>query len=61
MNRPPDQPDRRKKNLRDTSMWERDLNGYAVCPWCAAMVYSPRTDFHQETCGAAQPERRERS
>lgn len=39
-------------------MWERDLNGYAICPWCAAMVYAPRADFHQQNCGAAQPERR---
>ena len=58
MNLPPDQPDRRKLNLRDTSMWERDLHGYAVCPWCAAMVYSPRADLHQENCSAAPPERR---
>lgn len=39
-------------------MWDRDLNGYAICPWCAAMVYAPRADFHQQNCGAAQPERR---
>ena len=55
-NRP--QEERRTRNLRDTMLWERDLNGYAVCPWCAAMIYSDRADFHQEKCAAAQPERR---
>lgn len=58
MNRPDGGPDRRKTNLRDTDFWERDLNGYAVCPWCAAMIYSARAAFHQEKCPAAQPERR---
>lgn len=51
-------PDRRTRDLRDTALWERDLNGYAVCPWCAAMVYSPRSDIHRDRCVAAQPERR---
>lgn len=40
-------------------MWERDLNGYAVCPWCAAMVYAPRAELHLAGCTAGQPERRE--
>ena len=57
---PPDRPERRTRDLRDTALWERDLNGYAVCPWCAAMVYSPRADLHQDRCAAAQPERRGR-
>jgi len=51
-------PDRRRTNFRDTAFWERDVNGYAVCPWCAAMVYSPRAAFHQEKCSAAPRERR---
>ena len=51
-------PERRRHNLRDTNLWERDLNGYAVCPWCAAMIYSARADLHQDKCSAAQPERR---
>lgn len=35
------------------------MNGYAICPWCAAMVYAPRADVHQQSCGGAPPERRE--
>lgn len=58
MSAPTDRPERRKHNLRDTTLWERDLNGYAVCPWCAAMIYSIRADLHQDNCPAAQPERR---
>jgi hypothetical protein len=54
----PEQPERRRRNLYDTGLWERDLNGYAVCPWCAAMIYSERADFHQEKCAAAPPDRR---
>lgn len=53
-----DRPERRQRNLFDTRLWERDLNGYAVCPWCAAMIYSDRTDFHQEKCPAAPLDRR---
>ena len=51
-------PERRKLNLRDTSLWDRDLNGYAVCPWCAAMVYSDRADLHLANCAAGPPARR---
>ena len=51
-------PDRRRKDLRDTQLWDTDLNGYAICPWCAAMVYAPRAGYHQDKCGAAPPERR---
>lgn len=58
MSEPVDQPDRRQRNLRDTSLWEEDLHGYKVCPWCAAMIYAPRADFHQKKCPAAPPERR---
>jgi len=58
MSLPPGQPERRTRDLRDTALWERDLNGYAVCPWCAAMVYSPRADLHRDRCAAGQPERR---
>jgi len=53
-----ERPERRRHDLRDTSLWERDLNGYAVCPWCAAMIYAIRADLHQDKCSAAQPERR---
>ncbi|MGD2046327.1 MAG: hypothetical protein PVJ80_17235 [Gemmatimonadota bacterium] len=60
MNRPYRGPDRRTIDLRDTDFWDRDLNGYAVCPWCAAMIYSDRAAFHQDNCPAAQPERRGR-
>ena len=58
MSSPRDVTERRGRNLRDTRLWDRDLNGYAICPWCAAMIYAERTDLHQEKCGAAQPERR---
>ena len=34
------------------------MNGYAICPWCAALIYSDRADFHQQKCAAAQIERR---
>jgi len=57
MSLPPDLTERRKRNLRDTQLWDRDLNGYAICPWCAAMIYSDRTDLHQQKCGAARLER----
>jgi len=40
MSRPPDLTERRKQNRRDTQLWDRDLNGYAICPWCAALIYS---------------------
>lgn len=56
--RPPDAPERRRRNLRDTQLWDRDMNGYAICPWCGAMIYDKLTDLHLEGCGAAQPERR---
>jgi len=58
MQGPSEVPERRQRNLRDTQLWERDLNGYAICPWCAAMIYADRADFHQERCAAASPERR---
>ena len=58
MSLPPDLTERRKQNRRDTQLWDRDVNGYAICPWCAALIYSDRADFHQEKCGAAQIERR---
>lgn len=60
LNPPHSGPDRRTINLRNTDFWERDLNGYAVCPWCAAMIYSDRAAFHQDNCPAAQAERRGR-
>ncbi len=58
MSRFPDETERRKLNLRDTRLWDCDVNGYAICPWCGAMIFERLTDLHRDTCGAAPPERR---
>ncbi len=58
MSSPRDVTERRGRNLRDTRLWDRDLHGYAICPWCGAMIYEKLTDLHQGKCGGAQPERR---
>ena len=39
-------------NWRDTDKWTRDVNGYAVCPCCGAMIHGQVVDLHAERCYA---------
>jgi hypothetical protein len=30
--------------------WPRDVNGYAICPNCGAMIHERYTEIHADAC-----------
>jgi acetyl-CoA carboxylase beta subunit len=34
----------------DTKRWSRDINGYAICPGCGAMIHQQMVEYHANVC-----------
>ena len=43
--------DERKNWRTATKKWTRDVNGYAICPRCGAMIHEWMVEIHGNVCG----------